>query len=61
MLSCHWYIGALPLATTVKLVFDPVHVTELAGCVVIFTGVFTVNDPQFETAAGAQVPPTTQR
>ena len=51
----------MPVTATLNEVLLPAQTVELAGCVVMFTGVLTVSRPQFDVAAGAQAPLITQR
>ena len=53
--TCHWYVGEVPVAATVKLALSPEHMATLAGCVVMATGVLTVSVTQFDVTTLPQV------
>src|SRR5688572_24733050 len=37
--TCHWYAGVVPVTTTLKDAFSPVHALTTEGCVVMANGI----------------------
>jgi hypothetical protein len=60
-LSCHWYVKAVPVAVTEKLVLAFGQMVELVGLTVTTGAVLTVSVAAEEVAVGVQVPLTIQR
>ena len=59
--SCHWYVGAVPVAVIENEVFAPAQMVELEGPTLTPGTVLNVNVAADEVADGVQVPDTTQR